>query len=417
MTTSNNTVDNNLKSDAIVTPKTTDIKDVFIDIKRVRPLSEVHNVFKKYLHITDIKRIDTLLAVALSNGLKGTPIWVIFVGNSGDAKTAMAITLDGMDNVKKVDQLTVNTLASGKEGATDLGSEVDGKDIILLIPDLASLISKRSDDKNEIWGQFRNLFDGFINKRTGSGINKKYDNCHITLIAGATPIIRSETLIHAQLGTRELMYDTEAILSDNKDKLNKAWDNEQCEDEMLREMKYTVRLFLDSCVIKDIKIPKDIKEFLIDESTRLSILRATTDIDRSGEVKNPVCPEVPTRVLKQFKRLYICLKSLSDNYTDKDAKEVITHIVNSSGDKIRWSILKFLMGEPDKYFTIPDIQEHLKIGRKAIKIRLEILWNMEQVRKYTEIENVGGILAFNNDGEEYYRGGRNEEVSHYAYKE
>ena len=67
MTTSNNTVDNNLKRDAIVTPKTTDIKDVFIDIKRVRPLSEVHNVFKKYLHITDIKRIDTLLAVALSN--------------------------------------------------------------------------------------------------------------------------------------------------------------------------------------------------------------------------------------------------------------------------------------------------------------------------------------------------------------
>jgi len=74
------------------------------------------------------------------------------------------------------------------------------------------------------------------------------------------------------------------------------------------------------------------------------------------------------------------------------------------------------MGEPDKYFTIPDIQEHLKIGRKAIKIRLEILWNMEQVRKYTEIENVGGTLTFNNDGEEYYRGGRNEEVSHYAYK-
>ena len=306
-------------------------------------LENVYKVTEKYLHINDRNRIDIILATALSNQLPGTPIWMYIVGNSGDWKSAFARSLEGMHNVMKVDQITKNTLASGLKDASDLGAELDHASKILLFPDLAALTSMNTDEKNAIWGQFRNLYDGFIDKRTGSGVHRKYDECHVTMIACTTQSIRNEILIHAQLGTRELMYDTNANTIDNDFKMDKAWENEQYEDEMRTEIQKAVCDFLTYHKVQDITITPEIKVFLKTEATRLSILRASGTVDRIyKELLNPIYPEVPTRLIKQFKRIYICLKSLDDNYPDKKAKQIISHIVDSSGNKVRQIVLKVL---------------------------------------------------------------------------
>lgn len=378
-------------------------------------LENVYKVTEKYLHVNDRNRIDIILATALTNQLEGTPIWMFIVGNSGDWKSAFARSLEGVRNVIKVDQITKNTLASGLKNADDLGGELNQSNKILLFPDLAALTSMNTDEKNSIWGQFRNLYDGFIEKRTGSGIHRKYDGCHVTLIACTTQAIRDEILIHAQLGTRELMYDTKTDTVDNDFKMDKAWENEKFEEKMRKDIQNIVCDFLTYNKIKNIAITKEIKDFLKKEANRLSILRATGMVDRvHKELLNPIYPEVPTRLIKQFKRIYKALKSLDDNYPDEKAKQIIFHIVDSSGNKVRQIVLKVLK-DKEIWLKISEIQQETKLGRKSVKGQLEMLWNLNVIEKEVREERIGGYVS-DFDGHEIRKGGRIEEIAYYRYR-
>ena len=355
-----------------------------------------------------------ILATALSNQKEGTPIWLFIVGNSGDTKSELINSLSILSNVIKIDQLTKNTLASGLKNAHDLGYDLQHRSTILIFPDLASLTSLHKDEKKIIWGQFRNLFDGFINKRTGSGVNKAYESCHVTIIAGTTPIIRNEFHIHQQLGTRELLYDTEAEPKYNNEKMDKAWENENWEKKMRKEIQHTINGFILNHTLKDIEIPMEVKELLKKEANRLSLLRAVAQTDqRYNELINSVSPEVPTRLIKQFKRLYCALKSLDEKYPDERAKEIISHIVNSSGDKIRQQIMEVFKKNEGKEFSIPDLQSELKIGRAALKKQLETLWNLGSLDKQIREERIGGYVTYEY-GAEVIKGGRVENIAYYT---
>ena len=378
-------------------------------------LKDVHRVVKKWLYIDDTDRIDVILASALSNKIDGTAIWMYIVGGSGDLKSTLVRTLEGLPNCRVYDQITKHTLASGLKGIKDEGYYLQKKSTVIVVPDMASLTSQRSDDKNIIWAQMRNLYDEFIEKRTGSGVMKRYNGCHVTLVAGTTTKIRDEILIHAQLGTRELMYDTAADPIDNNEKMDKAWENEEYEKQMKKELGKVVTEFLVQRPIKKINISPQIKRWLKKEAERLTILRAGGMTDRYDcELMNPVSPEIPTRVIKQFKRLYICLKSLDDNYSDDRCKKIITHVVNSSGNKVRQIILDVLKNAETE-LNLSEIHQRTKIGRRALKSQLEQLWSLDVVKKDIIEERVGAYVVTTKYGEQL-RGGRVMEVAYYSLK-
>lgn len=382
-------------------------------------LENVYNVTKKYLHVNDTKRIDIILATYISNGYPGTPLWLYIVGASGDWKSAFLRSLEECPQVLKLDQITSNTLASGLPKVTDLGAILANTSTLLLFPDLASLTSKNINEKNEIWGQMRNLYDGFINKRVGSGVVRVYEDCHVSMLAGTTDAIRNEILIHAQLGTRELMYDTEAYRIDNNLKMDMALENEAYEDEMKQEIHKAVDDFLLYHKAKKIKLTKEMVIFIKAEADRLSILRATGTVDRIyQELLNPITPEVPTRAVKQFKRIYMALKSLDPNYPDERCKEIITHIVNSSGNKVRQLILNSMRHYiATGWLKIEDVQQNTKLGRKPVKAQLEMLWNMGIVNKEVRKDRIGGYMTDytdrNGEHQESMKGGRVEDVAYY----
>jgi hypothetical protein len=280
--------------------------------------------------------------------------------------------------------LTRNTLASGAtdkrtgKPVEDLGSRINNDDVMFLIPDLASLISKRSDEKNEIWGQLRNLYDGFISKDTGTGVTRKYDNCNVTLLACATEKIRGETLIHNQLGTRELLYDTDGMEIDSK--IEKALKNERFEAEMKKELGAIVREFLSTHKYKEIDDKKIPIGFLSHSAKRLSVLRATAEFGRNMELMAPVSIETPTRCAKQFKRVYKALMSLDPAYPESRAKEIICRLVNSSGDPIMQKVVNYLRNNHSFHY-VQEISDEIKINRRAVSPRLEMLWNMGYVTK------------------------------------
>jgi hypothetical protein len=349
-------------------------------------LFDVISKFKEYLFLKDTQIIEIVLAVILSNQLDGTPIWIIFCGASGDAKSTHLNAIEQLNNVIWLDQLTKNTLASGHPKVKDLGEKLQNSlqnsSHILVIPDMACISSKYKDERKEIFASMRNLYDGYIIKHTGSGVNKQYKDCHVSLIAGATPIIKREYLIHQQLGSRELIFDTDAIIDENDEKMKQAWDNEQYEQQMKEELQSVVSQFVKDIQIKEIEFSDEIKEYLMKQANRLSILRAVGDYNQfNDELECDLYLEVPTRLIKQLKRLWICLKSLDDDYSDDRCKEIIEHVVKSSGNSNRSLILEILKESKEDSFSVNAVKYETKLGYRAVKRELEALWNLGLIIK------------------------------------
>lgn len=352
-------------------------------------LNDVYETVEKYLGIKklDRNRIDVILATALSNKIPGTPIWLFISGSSGDWKSTFIRSLEGMSNVLLVDQLTKNTLASGKKNARDKGMVLQNSSHIILIPDLACVVSMNRDEKNSIFAQLRNLYDGFIKKDTGSGVEKLYTGCHVTIIACSTSVIKDEVLLQAQLGSRELLWNTDADKLDNKFKMKMALVNERYEKEMSMAFRQVVHNFYITHPIVDVEPSDEMKAFLMSEAIRLSMLRSSVPVDYiSREPLSNVEIEVPTRIIKQFVRLYRCLKSLDPNYPDEKVKAIISHLVTSSGHTTRQYILDILNEEKEQWFRLSDIVMKLRVSRNSVYQQAEQLWNMGIIDKKTESE-------------------------------
>ncbi|MBI2970786.1 MAG: hypothetical protein HYY37_00010 [Candidatus Aenigmarchaeota archaeon] len=347
-------------------------------------LGNVHQTFKKWFHLQDTNRVDIVLAVALSHKLEGTPLWLIIVSNSGDMKTEQIVALDDDGKTTKlIHKFTDKTLVNGfrnKEKHPDLAPKLNGK--IALIPDMAEILQLHPNIKAQVWGQLRDLYDGFAGVQTGMGTDIEYKGLRVTLIGASTPAIDDQILIHQSLGTRELIYRPKEVVDIEK-LMAKAWMNEEMEQQMRSEIKSVCHDFLNSVEIKDVEIPKYIEKAIKTHTMWLCDMRATASIDSiTGELRGDVHSERPTRVLKQLKRLYICLKNLDNKYDDDKALEIIKETVEGSADQIRLKVLKLLQAQG--LLTTSEVADKLRIGKKAAKTELCILWNLKHVNRHIE---------------------------------
>ena len=195
-----------------------------------------------------------------------------------------------------------------------------------------------------------------------------------------------------------------------------AWENEGYEEEMKREIQKVVCDFLEYHKVKRVDT-EHMKTWLKGEAERLAMLRASGTVDRAyKELINPINPEVPTRLIKQFKRIYICLKSLDKNYTDERTKEIISHIVDSTGNKVRQMVLDALQ-HTDDWVKIIDMQQATRLGRLTVKSQLEMLWNLRVISKKIVEERKGAYVASDWEGHETFKGGHMEDVTYYRYGE
>lgn len=349
-------------------------------------LDDVHERLKAWLYLESTDYIDVILATALSNQHKGTPVWMFIMGDSSCGKSAILKTLKSYSNAIPIDRLTANTLASGhKEGklpTNDLGFYLNNSSHILVFTDLACMKSINKDEKNEIWGQFRNLYDGDIFKRTGNGVNKSYENCHVTVIAGTTLDLANEFSLANQLGTRELTYGVSISEDARKRAVEKTITQIGQEDAMKKDMRDIIQGFLSTREFKIQEISPDMQKFLITSARDLSILRANATFERiSGELSGNVSVEVPTRCVQQFIVLYHAFKSLDENYPTRNIKRIIDNIVRTSADMVRYDVLNFFRKHQESDYSLLRLHQFLTYGKKTIKRQCEVLVNLGILEK------------------------------------
>jgi len=356
-----------------------------VDIKR-SPLEEVYKVYKKYFHVEDTKRIDIVLATALSQKLKGIPIWLILVGPSGDMKSVQLNSLKN-DNVIVLHNLTSKSLVNGYKNKLkypDLAPELDNK--IVIIPDMAQILKLPPAEKGELWGQLRDLYDGLAGKISGMGSRSRYEGLKVTLMAGSTPAIDGQILVHQDLGTRELIYRTKGSKL-KKSVMKKCFDNEELEEQIGKELKEKTTDFLKEVYIIRDFIKPEYLEKLMDISTYITYMRANAEFDYNNDLRNEVYPEEPTRIAKQMKRLFVCLTNLNNDYPEDRAFDILWDVAKSSAFPLRIKIFEYLLTHNKEEVSGNSMGELLHIGRSTIKRECNVMWNIGLVHCRKEIIN------------------------------
>jgi len=341
-------------------------------------LVHLYQFYKKYLYIEDYDRIDVGLAVWLSSQLEGIPLWVLFVGASGDMKSLQLSCLED-ENSFILHNLTSKTLVNGytdKIKHPDLAPLLNNK--IIIIPDMAQILKLPPSEKGEIWGQLRDLYDGLAGKVSGQGSNARYKDLKVTLMGGSTPAIDGQILIHQDLGTRELIYRTRGNV-DKSAVMNKCFENEELGFSIDKKLKEITNKFMESLTPRRSYISKKILDEIKKMALFLSYMRASAEVESfDGSLRGDVYPEEPTRIVKQLKRLYVCLISLADDYPEKKALRILWHIVRSSSFQNRLKLLDFMLTQTSEISTTK-VSEALKIGKKTAYRELNIFHNLNIV--------------------------------------
>lgn len=217
-------------------------------IAAVPTITDVHAAFHKWLLLNNTDTVDVILAVALSERLKGDPVWMFVVGSAGSAKTAMLSAIQDFERIHSTSSITPHTLVSGASGPggadPSLIPRIDGK--VLVIKDFTVILGMHDMDKEEIFDILRDAFDGTCAKEFGNGIIRRYTS-HFTVLAAVTPKIYAFSSSHAALGERFLKWTTGDNLNHDNETaiIGRAIDNSQHAEVMNDEIRRVTTAFLE----------------------------------------------------------------------------------------------------------------------------------------------------------------------------
>jgi hypothetical protein len=211
-----------------------------------------------------------------------------------------------------------------------------------------------------------------------------YKGLKITFLMCATPSIDSQILIFQHLGTRELLYRPK--FEDIKEVMEKIWENSELESRMRKELNEITIGFIEDRNIINKEITLEDEEFLKSCGIFISYLRASGEVDSyTGELRNFVYPEMPTRVLKQLRKMFIALLNLEEDYPIDRAKDCILEITKSSVNPVRVEIIRLLLLKvDDKELTTQKVADLLNLGFKTVYTELNILSALSIVNKKTD---------------------------------
>lgn len=321
-------------------------------------INDVHKVYGKTLHIENYHLVDIPLAVYKAKDYEGEKVWLNPIAPSGIGKTTAILPLldlafdwklpeadrgDIKYGIFFVDDLTPATFGSGSKSSqahNDLGYWLEKRNSMLIISDLAPILSMDSDGKNKLFGKFRTVYDGYVKIDTGE-LSKHYIDIHMNMIAFSTPEVRNQIQMHNQLGTREISYDLPGIR--DIDKALKVRDTKENKESRAN----IVKDFLDDIG----KVKLDNIDIETKTSSKLEVfaktiakVRTIAVIDKDGYLTEHIKEEYPMRINEQLNILY---KSLIALGLEKDeAFYRIWEIVRTCGSPLRKEIIKRLYDKP-----------------------------------------------------------------------
>jgi energy-coupling factor transporter ATP-binding protein EcfA2 len=263
-------------------------------------IETIRSTFNNWLSLPSTDAVDVICAAVIANRLPGPPLFLVIVGPSGSGKSEFIESLNSVQRIIPLSQITPKTLMSGMKGkeTESLLMKLDPKQsYILTIKDLTTTLSMRADERNEILSQLREVYDGSMVKEWGTTKRIEWKG-HVGLIAGCTGVYDQVSQELSALGERFLVYRPK--ISDPISLAEKAIRSTEDDQRMKADLRRSMSL-LDTLKPIPVKISYDVRTYLARLCFFLAQMR--TPVKRDRFTRDISCmPEVEStgRLAKQF---------------------------------------------------------------------------------------------------------------------
>jgi len=282
----------------------------------------------QHLKIDDWQALEIVLAAVVAYKLRGEMLWLRLIGASGSGKTELLRTLLGLKDTETLESLTPSAIRRGlqlvkkdKDNPDKLRKmkleptlleRIDGK--LVITKELAPLLTKHHDVKNEIFGLLRSVHDGELDADYGSLQGHIKQKTWFDWILGTTQYIDQQYQLELLLGSRftDLRWGSPML---RRGAIHKAVNNV----DLLSTIRVELGAIMTSLVAHaNTEKAKqfEVEDWFLDLADIVAVMRTPVQRDRtSREITDQPMPELGTRVGQNFAKIAKGLQMLGTDDT------------------------------------------------------------------------------------------------------
>lgn len=254
-----------------------------------------------WMLLADVGIVKFLCAVVVANRMERDPIWAFVIGPSGGGKTELVQSLLELQDTYPISLLTTTTFLSGMPGANDasLLPRLDKRTMVFL--DWTNLLAMNKDARNEIMGQLRDIYGGYMKKVFGNGKVREWRG-KVGLLACVTQTVDFQQQTNAPFGERFINYRIR--MPDPKEAAMRALHNGDKQEQMRTELRNAFISFFKGLDAKAElpELPPEIEAEIVrvanfSAKARSGVIR---EYGMKKEVMFVPAPEMPTRLTQQL---------------------------------------------------------------------------------------------------------------------
>lgn len=310
-------------------------KNLFKFDGKGKTAEEVYTTYTHWLELTNTNVLDVLYGTMIANRLPGDPLWLFLVAPSGGTKSELIMSFDDVQNIMPISTLTPHTLISGATfaggGDPSLIPRLDQK--ILTIKDLTNLLNMNQIQREEIFGQLRDAYDGKASKPFGNGLFRVYES-KFGIVCGVTPAIELYTEGQTALGERFLRWSIKSptTLEAERKIIMRAMHNTTQEELMREQLKNCAKETLNFDYKKPPKIDVSIEDRIMNLAQWTATLRGTINRDKyTREITHKPFKELATRLAKQYYKELLGIGMFRRIHTITDNEyDILRHLAIST---------------------------------------------------------------------------------------
>lgn len=328
--------------------------------------------------------IKILIATVIANrlSLSSKPVWLLVLAGSSSGKTALLQTLDKIGTwLIPVDTLTTNTFASGMAKSEEVSLLWKANEGILVFKDFTTITSMNEQGLQEIMGQFRAIYDGSFDKKTGNGQDVHWTG-KVGMIAGGTLASQRKMRQFSENGERFINYILQT--PDPKEMTRRAIKNQKSLKDQEAYLQDVVASFVNDKIEtyqkKELEIPRQIEEEMVNVADFATLARSPVNVDpRTGNVVFVGDREMPTRMAIMLTNIAVSLMIVCDETSLSDENALI--IYKTAMDSI----------PVDRRMILRILAQYRGATTKNIAVKLN--YPTEPIRSWCNQLNARGIIV------------------------
>lgn len=179
----------------------------------IRSLEDLNAAYREIFHLEDEAVLPLLTAVILcAKAASLRHVWLYLIGPASGGKTSLLSAFGRVTFAEYISDFTANTLLSGAQSSTHETSLLKrlGSNFVIVVKEFSTILSKSPETQDQLMGQLREVYDGYLRKETGLGKtvewgSKKQPNRSVFLMASTEAIYKIQEKF-SEMGSRGLNY-------------------------------------------------------------------------------------------------------------------------------------------------------------------------------------------------------------------